>query len=388
MTARSAWLIAMLAACTREDAPRVPPTPPTPTPIVPVPADAAPAGPLVELLHHTPSVVAVSSTVLNPKFQPEQLVDGDLKTAWNSRTGDLVGAWIAFRVPTAAHVTAIKLTTGFEASGREGDYFMQNHRLRHVRVTHAGKLVADAELDADKRGLQTIALDASGGDFRIEIVALAPGKNKAWRETCVSELEVWGRTSASSPSSTAPTVKVGSLDGGTHDPMAGPFPSIESFCAMWSKPIDDNRAAERERCDQLGGRDAMCMMLPVGAARCDSQDTLAKPSSTLLDARVVVLDDGDGFNGNFPCVLFVRTRAGWFPTEQVACTGGEGTHVTFSTDELAIHSDGELRWHYTADRDVTGLHSSEDVTVTCGVGDDGAPLCTSEDTTPGSDGTP
>jgi hypothetical protein len=381
MKAHTLLIVAVLAACSRED-PRVSPTP-TPTPIVPVPADAAPVpvGPLVELLHHTPSVVAVSSVVLNPKFQPEALVDGDLKTAWNSRTGDLVGSWIAFRVPAAAHVTAIKLTTGFESSGPEGDYFTQNHRLRHVRVTHAGKLVADAELDPDKRGLQPIAVDAAGGDFRIEIVALAPGRNKAWRETCVSELEVWGRAAAASPSSKSPVVKIGSLDGTTHDPMAGPFPSIESFCAMWRKPIDDNRAVERAKCDRLGGGDSQCNMLPGGDGSCDPQETLVSPSAAFLDARVVVLNDGDAFDGNFPCALFVRTRTGWFPTEQVACTGGEGTNVTFSTVELAIH-DGELRWHYTADRDVTGTHTAEDVTVACSIDADGAPSCASTDTAP------
>ena len=101
-----------------------PPDAPPPPPI--------PTGPLVELLHHTKAVVAVSSTGLNPKIQPEQLVDGKLATAWNSRTGDLAGAWIAFRVPADSHVTQVKLTAGFVAKGPEGDYFTLNHRVHRI----------------------------------------------------------------------------------------------------------------------------------------------------------------------------------------------------------------------------------------------------------------
>src|SRR5689334_7769770 len=54
--------------------------------------DAATA--VVDLLHHTAAAIAVSSNVDNPHDFPEHLVDGKRDTAWNGRTGDLVGAWI------------------------------------------------------------------------------------------------------------------------------------------------------------------------------------------------------------------------------------------------------------------------------------------------------
>lgn len=67
----------------------------------------------LELLHHTSSVVAVSSVVSNSSECLEHLIDENLETAWNSRTGDLLGAWLAFRVPPAVQLSAIKLTAGY-----------------------------------------------------------------------------------------------------------------------------------------------------------------------------------------------------------------------------------------------------------------------------------
>ncbi len=112
-----------------------------------------------------------------------------------------------------------------------------------------------------------------------------------------------------------------------------------------------------------------------GMPSCQPDTALDKPAGPFLDARVVTLNNGDSFDGDFPCTLFVRTRAGWYPTEQVGCTSGEGMNVMFNTLELAMHG-GKLVWHYTVDRDVTGDKSTEDVTVTCEVAGV-EPVCTS-----------
>ena len=56
--------------------------------------------------------VVVSSRVDNADQKPEALFDGDLDTAWSSRTGDLAGAWIAFRLFDKVAVHAIELTVG------------------------------------------------------------------------------------------------------------------------------------------------------------------------------------------------------------------------------------------------------------------------------------
>src|SRR5690349_5204487 len=149
----------------------------------------------VNLLLSTPTTVAVSSTVANAAIVPEHLVDGKLSTAWNSQTGELAGAWIAVRVPADAKVKTIKLTAGFTQKDKKlGDLFTLNPRIKKVRVSQAGKTIVEKTLDIENRGLQDIAVDLPGGDFEIRVLEIEPGKKKNWRETCVSELEVWGTT--------------------------------------------------------------------------------------------------------------------------------------------------------------------------------------------------
>ena len=177
------------------------------------PAPVPPAPP-INLLLVAPSVVAVSSSVANGAILPEHLVDGDLKTAWNSRTGELVGAWIAVRVPTTAHVTSIRMTAGFTRADKGGDLFTMNPRIRKVRVSGGrdSKRIEMA-LDPDVRGLQDIPVDGRGGDFVIEVLDVLPGSKAAWRELSVSELEVWGTLDPKqAPVKSRPAVRVGSLD--------------------------------------------------------------------------------------------------------------------------------------------------------------------------------
>ena len=173
---------------------------------------AQPAEPPVDLLRTTPTVVAVSSTVANARILPTHLVDGDLATAWNSRTGDLVGAWLAARIPYGAHVTAIRMSVGFAHVDRGQDLFTMNPRIKRVRVWHNESSV-EHSLDPEDRGLQEIAVDIPGGDIRIEVVEVVPGTKRAWREICVSELQVWGTLPRGGvPVPSTPAVQVGSLD--------------------------------------------------------------------------------------------------------------------------------------------------------------------------------
>lgn len=165
----------------------------------------------VNLLKSTETTVAVSSTVANAAILPEHLVDGKLSTAWNSQTGELAGAWIAVRVPVGARVKTIKLTAGFTHKHKKlGDLFTLNPRIKKVRVSQNGKTIVEKELDIENRGLQEIAVDLPGGDFEVRAIEVVPGKKKNWRETCVSELEVWG--TAPKIGKAKPAVRIRSLD--------------------------------------------------------------------------------------------------------------------------------------------------------------------------------
>jgi hypothetical protein len=171
----------------------------------------------VNLLTAEPTIVAVSSTVANAAIVPAHLVDGDLGTAWNSRTGELQGAWIGARVPADARVTAIRMTVGFTRTDPKlGDLFTMNPRIRKVRVLRDGAPIAERTFDLAVRTLQDIPIDRPGGEYRIEVVEVVPGTKLSWREVCVSELEIWGTPGASAPppqgKSDARVVRVGSFD--------------------------------------------------------------------------------------------------------------------------------------------------------------------------------
>lgn len=167
----------------------------------------------VNLLVSAPTTVAVSSTVANARIIPEHLVDGKLSTAWNSKTGELVGAWIAVRVPSDATVKMIKLTAGFSHTDKSGDLFTMNPRIKKVRVSRAGKVLVEQALDPDNRGLQTIAVDVPGGDLEVRVLEILPGSKPSWKEICVSEIEVWGTLAASAKVvKSRPALRVGSLD--------------------------------------------------------------------------------------------------------------------------------------------------------------------------------
>ncbi len=152
----------------------------------------------------------------NVKIRPEHIADGKLDTAWNSATGQIIGAWVAVRVPAGARIKQIKLTPGFAAvDKRHGDLFTKNARIKKLRLHHAGRAIKDVTLDPAKRGLQTIDVDVSGGDLRLEVIEAEPGSKKTWREACISELEVWGTLPAGTVAPAKklkPAVRLGSLD--------------------------------------------------------------------------------------------------------------------------------------------------------------------------------
>jgi hypothetical protein len=229
-----------LVACKREE-PRVTAPPPAPRADASVPETRAPQAD-VDLLHAMETRLAVSSVVANPKISPFDLVDGDLATAWSSRTGQLVGAWIAFRVRASTRVTAVRLTVGFVSKGREGDHFTLNPRIKRVAIWHDGVRLREHELDVESRELQTVPVGANGGDYKLEVVAIQPGARKTWREIWISELQLIGRPPpGSKPWQGDPEISIGSLDaapiprpGIDLEPPAS-FASIDEFCIAFRK---------------------------------------------------------------------------------------------------------------------------------------------------------
>lgn len=260
------------------------------------------------LLALVPSRVAVSSTVVNPHDFPEHLIDGKADTAWNSKTGDLHG-WIAFRVPKDAQVEAIQLTAGFDKKKGNVDLFTSNHRITKVAISRDGQKLKEASLDPAKRGLQTIAVDGPGGDYRIDVVETLPGSRKEWKELTVSELKVLGRPGKERRhGDEALRVAMGSLDE-EPQPMdyeeadqesVAPQTSIAALCSTYVKTWDGVPASD------------MVPDMKRGKPSCAEEGTA--PSFTAAapykSVHVVRLDDGLGREKG----LVVETAKGFWLT--------------------------------------------------------------------------
>lgn len=244
---RASGVLVTVLACTKAE-----PPPPTVTPSVALPmlrdagADAPPKVVDIELVHVKAVGVRVSSQVANPKILPNHLVDGDLSTAWNSATGDLVGAWIEITPLPGTEVHELRMTPGFTAMGPKAeDWFTMNPRITKLTVLADGVPAAPIVFDPQIRTLQAFALRATKS-VRLEVAEILPGTKKTWREASVSELEVWGTPP---PGFTPPSplvIRVAVADNGV---PGDPCVDIEKE----QKAIEAENA--RRKCDDLGCED-------------------------------------------------------------------------------------------------------------------------------------
>jgi hypothetical protein len=229
------------------------------------------------LLDLVPARVAVSSTVVNPHDFPEFIVDGKMDTAWNGKTGDLVGGFIAFRVPRDAHVKGIEMTAGYDRVKGSVDLFTANHRIAKVQISRDGAVLGERALDPNVRGLQTVAVDGPGGDYEIKVLATLPGTKKEWKELTVSEFRVVGDPGKERRTAEQPLrVVVGKLDdtaNGMSDyelaDIAEPASrDAAALCRDYVKRLDATKA-EREdtaKTNNLKLGTPSCSDAPLGVA--------------------------------------------------------------------------------------------------------------------------
>ena len=250
----------------------------------------------------------VSSNVKNPRDYPQHLVDNKRETAWNSKTDDLVGAYISFAVPKETHVKRIDLSAGFDKSGPKGDYFTMNHRIRKVRVFALGNVekewdgtvgaIGDFTLDPNERRPQQIPIDKPGGVFVIRVLEVIPGTKKEWRELTVSEVRVMGDPGPRRLSHTRmPDVGVGQYATPVTDPPKpsadDPDPteqlpivasSVAEACARWDKIVTPI-IAKRCSVDVYPG--------PPDPPYCKPGPAVAVPAGRVKSVRTVQLTTVD-----------------------------------------------------------------------------------------------
>ncbi|MEM9187930.1 MAG: hypothetical protein AAGF12_02045 [Myxococcota bacterium] len=173
--------------------------------------DEAEPADTVDLLHAVPTQLAASSAYRENLEQVSRLFDGDLETAWNSRTGDLETAWIEVLLPEDARVASIELTAGYTKVDGERDLFNGNHRIRRIRISQNGAVLKEADLDPERRDLQPVDIGAGGGLYRITLIELQPGTRDTWREACISELRFLGSAPTMNEGAHRPAASVGPL---------------------------------------------------------------------------------------------------------------------------------------------------------------------------------
>jgi hypothetical protein len=178
-----------------------------PTPVV----VAEPMSDQLDLLHGIRTEIAVSSAYRDQSAQLGRLFDGDPSTAWNSRTGELVGAWIEVRIPEGAEVESIGLIPGFARTDGETSLFTGNHRISGVRVLLNGVELDTFEVATETAELVPLTVASGGGVYRIEVTSVLPGTRTDWQETCISELQFTGRAPGAIAGSTEPTAAIGAL---------------------------------------------------------------------------------------------------------------------------------------------------------------------------------
>jgi hypothetical protein len=266
----------------------------------------------VDLLQTLHPPIAVASTVGNRTDRPEHLVDGNLETAWNSRSGALQGRAFSFWLPEGVTVDSLRMTAGFTRTTPRGDLFTQNHRLRRITVRRHGSSATAGpsfersfDLDINRRDLQTIPIGQPGGHYTVQIDATEPGSQRNWREACVSELQVMGRGNFPAWRIQEPlVVDVVSMQDAPL--VVGPFPNARALCARLRNDAD------RDRCRSYG---AECGCRLSRAPRVAA--TISGGQNPVLEAQLAT----NTTSPNMPpsCWLALRTAAGWSGVSLANC---------------------------------------------------------------------
>jgi murein DD-endopeptidase MepM/ murein hydrolase activator NlpD len=129
------------------------------------------------------------------QYQAWMATDGVLGTAWTEGVaGAGVGEWIELRFPETIEVYSIILDIGYDENA---DVFYKNNRIKRVTLVFSNGEQFEL-IFSDRRGMQEMPLVRAPGpniettSIKIVIEEVFPG----WKydDTCLAEIEVWGRT--------------------------------------------------------------------------------------------------------------------------------------------------------------------------------------------------
>lgn len=153
--------------------------------------------------------LSVSSRVDNETESPMLISDGDMETAWSSKTGELEGAWVEMHVGGSRSIKSLLMTVGMTkkpGSPGDPDLFLANPRIEQIALSWTpivdlgpGKekrgetavVVERFKLDVASRDLQPVVLPTPlqpPGILRMTVEKVQMGTKPAWREVSISEI--------------------------------------------------------------------------------------------------------------------------------------------------------------------------------------------------------
>lgn len=143
----------------------------------------------------SPSVSSALPSDRGGTYHAFSAIDGLIESSWvEGATGPGAGEWIVLDFPEAIEVHSIGLDVGFD---RDADIFAKNNRIKRATFVFSSGEVVTLDF-ADVRGIQSVPLVRAPGPnietsfVKMVIEEVYPGSQ--YDDTCLAEIEVWGRT--------------------------------------------------------------------------------------------------------------------------------------------------------------------------------------------------
>ncbi len=126
-------------------------------------------------------------------YSPEQMLDGDLNTAWNAAWSSNIRVWIKVKLIEEAQIAKISIVPGYAKANhpKYDNIFKLNHRLKDIEIRFSsGRKLRHSFLDEQIMQDIDIIPPESCTDFTVFILAVYPSDR--WSDVAISEIGVSG----------------------------------------------------------------------------------------------------------------------------------------------------------------------------------------------------
>jgi hypothetical protein len=154
--------------------------------------------PTAEARNMSPFAIPSASSTLPADrlgvYEAWSVVDGQARSPWcEGADGSGIGQWLRLEFERPVEVTMIQLANGYDY---DDDIFAKNNRLRWATFVFSDGERVEWQFD-DARGWQTVPLARAPGPniitTTVEIIVEDAYPGTAYDDTCIGELEIWGR---------------------------------------------------------------------------------------------------------------------------------------------------------------------------------------------------